>query len=373
MIRLSDANSSLHLIPLFLVLLLIERAVVIALRLYRIRRFAAENGCLAGKKYKQTDVYLGLCLLFRIVRDFRARRLLHVWQIHSTRVGQTFSFWLLGKRMFVTAEPENVKALLASSFNDFDHGPSRRYALQPLMGDGIFAADGAKWFEARALLRPSFARSQLCDVKMLGNHYDNFVKALPRDGDSVDLQELFKRLTMDIITDMLFGASTGALTQWGHDEATAFSHACQHSLRLAWQNITLGWLGTLLPGREDSKSRQLLHNTVDHWVKQILECELDQTKTSEEVEKDNGRRYVFLDHLAERTRDPKVLRDQLISALLGGRDTTSSLLSNLIHVLARRPDIWLKLRTEAMAFGTQTLTQERMKNATYLRHCLHEC
>jgi cytochrome P450 len=37
--------------------------------------------------------------------------------------------------------------------------------------------------------------------------------------------------------------------------------------------------------------------------------------------------FTFLHHLANYTRDPKVIRDQLVAVLLAGRDTTAGTLS----------------------------------------------
>ncbi|KAL9639446.1 MAG: hypothetical protein Q9164_000920 [Protoblastenia rupestris] len=274
--------------------------------------------------------------------------------------------------MFITSDPENVQRILASGFDDFDHGPTRRNAFGPLFGDGIFATDGAQWSEARALLRPSFARSQMCEMDMFEYHFENFLKALPAGEHEVDLQELFKHLSMDIITEMLFGSSMNVLMHGDDPEAMEFSHACEYSEKVAWRNVSLGWIGTQLPDRKDARSRQLLHNAVNFYVERVLQQETEEENKREEFESKRGKRYVFLDNLAKRTRDPKILRDQLVSTLLGGRDTTSSLLSNLLHVLARRPDIWAKLRAEALAFGAQPLTLERLKNAEYVRRCLYE-
>ena len=44
-------------------------------------------------------------------------------------------------------------------------------------------------------------------------------------------------------------------------------------------------------------------------------------------ELDEQKGYVFLYELAKQTRDPKVLRDQLLNILVAGRDTTAGLLS----------------------------------------------
>ena len=63
---------------------------------------------------------------------------------------------------------------------------------------------------------------------------------------------------------------------------------------------------------------------------------------------DPGNRYVFLYELAKQTSDKKMLTDQLLNILLAGRDTTASLLSITCFILARRPEIWDKLREEVL-------------------------
>lgn len=91
------------------------------------------------------------------------------------------------------------------------------------------------------------------------------------------------------------------------------------------------------------------------------------------AEEGKKRRYVFVEHLAERTRDPIVLRDQLMSGLLGGRDTTSNLLGNLFYVLARRPEVWQKLKAEIRRIENQPPTMKDIQGAKYARHCIQEC
>lgn len=374
----SELDHSIYWITFVCSSLLVATLFVTGKRQLQLRQLATNNGCLPGNKYRHNDPYSGIGLVSRVVRAYQSRTVLQLWQDFSHNFGHTFTFWILGNRGFVTSEPENVKTILASSFEVFDHGPSRRYGYGPLLGDGIFAADGAKWSEARALLRPSFAKSRICDAEMFERHFQAFSKALPAEnGVPVDLQELFKRLSMDIITDMLFGSSTDTLKQSESDERglMTFSHACEYSQKVVWRKIALGWIGTLLPDREDRRSRRLLHQTVDQWVRRIVEQgpPLEVQKDSQKDPNQDRKHCIFLENLAQRTQDPKVLRDQLLSALLGGRDTTSSLLSQLFHTLARRPDIWQKLREEAKSLGPGPLTQESMKIAKFARQCLQEC
>lgn len=84
-------------------------------------------------------------------------------------------------------------------------------------------------------------------------------------------------------------------------------------------------------------------------------------------------RYVFLHELVKSIEDPLRIRSELLNVLLAGRDTTASLLSDVWFTLARRPDIWEKLRTEVDALGSERPTYQQVKDMRYLRMVLKEC
>lgn len=81
----------------------------------------------------------------------------------------------------------------------------------PAFGHGIFSTDGEAWERSRGLVRPNFTRQQVADLDMLETHVGHLINAIPRDGSTVDLQDLFFGLTMDSATEFLFGESTGTL------------------------------------------------------------------------------------------------------------------------------------------------------------------
>ena len=72
------------------------------------------------------------------------------------------------------------------------------------------------------------------------------------------------------------------------------------------------------------------------------------------------------------TEDPDLLRAALTQAFLGGRDTTSGLLTNLWFQLARRPDVWGKLEDEIAFLQGRKPTTEELKQLKYLQWCLNE-
>jgi cytochrome P450 len=99
----------------------------------------------------------------------------------------------------------------------------------------------------------------------------------------------------------------------------------------------------------------------------LSDYELDQVSQSEKS-------FTFLHALASYTRDPRVIRDQLISVLLAGRDTTAATLSWTLYELSHYPAIYAKLRSEILSVvgPTRQPTYEDLKAMKYLSHTLNE-
>lgn len=57
----------------------------------------------------------------------------------------TFQRSLLGTTLIITNDPLNIRAILATQFRDFELGSKRRGNFFPMLGNGIFTADGEVW------------------------------------------------------------------------------------------------------------------------------------------------------------------------------------------------------------------------------------
>jgi hypothetical protein len=79
---------------------------------------------------------------------FKAKQLLPSGVRRFEGVGDTYSIVSMGEKLWVTREPENVKAILATNFKDFGIGQRFR-ALGALLGQGIFTSDGELWEHSR--------------------------------------------------------------------------------------------------------------------------------------------------------------------------------------------------------------------------------
>ncbi|SGZ54677.1 CIC11C00000004995 [Sungouiella intermedia] len=300
---------------------------------------------------------------------------------YSTVKGKTFRSYMAGTTGITTKDPENIKALLATQFNDFALGSTRYNAIKVTLGDGIFTLDGNGWKHSRAMLRPQFARDQVGHVASLEPHIQALAKRIRRaKGSSFDLQPLFFELTIDTGTEFLFGESCDSLSADPNaviDHSSFekirqnFSDSFNYSQNMLFNRVVTQGLYFLRDSFKFRRSNLVVHAFTDHYVQLAL------NSSEEDIDKYSKHGYVFLYELAKQTRDPKVLRDQCLNILLAARDTTAGLLSFTFYELARNPEILNKLRQEIYeAFGDgedlSLITFESLKKCEYLKWVLNE-
>jgi cytochrome P450 len=106
------------------------------------------------------------------------------------------------------------------------------------------------------------------------------------------------------------------------------------------------------------------------YIQQALALPQEELQKLSTSDKD----FTFLHSIVQYTRDPKILRDQIVAVLLAGRDTTAATLSWAFYELCRYPDKYQRLRHEILdSVGRdRTPTYDDLKNMTYLRHTLNE-
>ncbi len=104
-------------------------------------RFKREHGCQSPTRFPQSERIIGLGLLLQIRRNTKALRNLEAFTEWFESHGQTWTLTVFGQTVLLTRDPENVKAILATQFEDFGIG-QRVDLLSPLLGKGIFVAGG---------------------------------------------------------------------------------------------------------------------------------------------------------------------------------------------------------------------------------------
>ena len=297
--------------------------------------------------------------------------------------------------VIATIEPENIKSVLSTDFKSYSLGDNRKRLMTPLLGEGIFTTDGAAWQHSRDMLRPNFVRTQIGDIDMFEPHIQNVIRAIPRDGEMIDLHDVFFSMSLDIASEFLFGESTGMLSEEVDAETEAFVRAfsyCQsvmEGLEGVW-----GFLSLFVPDRRvkgeiktvhgnlkfyfplgigfESAFRthvQILTDFVDSLVEKALK---NQDKYESSKSQNPDHRYIFLHELCSQTTSKPKIRSELLNILLAGRDTTASLLSNLWFQLSKSPTLWSKLQSEISTLNGSFPSFEELKELKFLRAVLNE-
>ena len=326
--------------------------------------------CEPPAKLPLKDPFFGIDLIYDALRAAGTRTYLEHKRGHYERHGNTFSSKLSTLPVISTIEPDNIKTVLSAAFKNYVVGAPRRNAFLPVLGNSIFLADGAQWEHSRALLRPTFARSQVSDLSVLERHVEDLIEAIPRDGTTVDLGDLFLHYTADVTTDFMFGESIQSLRNPEPSESSLM-RAFRDAQKGVEHRFRLGSFAKFVPQPRFYGAVKQVHAYVDaHIDKAIKSYALSKQSLDDAGLEDE--RYVFLHELLKVTGDSQTLRNELTGIFFAGRDTTSALLSNLFFILARDPHRWQRLRDEVLELRGRKPSLDELKSMKYLGYCLNE-
>ena len=170
------------------------------------RRFLREHGTKPPVKLIDIAPPQGGSYYQETMQAFAEHRYLELIRARHEVGGYTFQSQTLGSRVINTSEPENIKTILATNFEDYSLG-FRLAALGPLLGKGIFTSDSKEWETSRALIRPNLVKAHVSDLGLFEKHIEQLLAHIPKDGSTVDLQELFFRLScMCALGSILFSS-----------------------------------------------------------------------------------------------------------------------------------------------------------------------
>lgn len=289
------------------------------------------------------------------------------------RETNTYKNKVVHKTIIDTKSSENLRYVLTTKFDQFSLG-TRKHNLLSVIGNGIFATEGERWKSSRLLLKPQFTKEQVSHIDCLESNVQNFARIIRLQGNKpINLEPLFLKLTLDLGTEFLFGEPIGALNNFelsGNTE-TEFEIGLAKVSRSVMLRLILSLYCFLANTPDFKHGVKLIRNYVQGYVDKALNIPVEKLA-------DNSN-YIFLYELVKYTRDPEVIREELLSIMFAGRDTTASLLNSLFYELSRNPEIWNKLKSEIYReFGDgdnvnfDNITFESMKKCTYLKWCINE-
>ncbi|KAF8894964.1 cytochrome P450 [Mucidula mucida] len=279
-----------------------------------------------------------------------------LFQDFADEYGAIYDLDLGGFSLPTTISPKHIQALLATQFDKFEKAPTFRDVMKPVLGSGIFNADGDMWRFHRTLSRPFFSRDRVKHFDIFDRHALFTIQKMKdrlRLGAPVDFQDLIQRFTMDTATEFLLGPCVDSLSStlpYPHEKASAsdadtFSDAFLRTMLALAQRERTRDLWPLMEIKKDCVLEHL--EKVNAYIHPIIDAAMQRNKhvaIGDEVDAGD----TLLDHLVFATDDASIIREEIINILIAGRDTTAATLSFVVYLLSMHPEVMTRLRAEVI-------------------------
>ena len=263
----------------------------------------------------------------------------------ARRYGGVARFPVRGRSVFLVTDPTAVKRVLQDNADNYGRKTRSVDALRDTLGNGLLTTTGPAWWRNRRLAQPSFHKQRLAGFAgIMAEASADFVERLARAGAagaSFDVVPEMSRLTLSILGRCLF-----------ERELTDDADAVGGALRIVLRH-TMDKLGSLipLPGAFPTPRNLRFRKALRALDKVVLSL-IDQRR------RDGADRGDLLSALlAARDEDTgeglddRQLRDEVMTLLLAGHETTAMALSWTFYLLSLHPGARRKLEEEAAALS----------------------
>ncbi|KAI8632915.1 cytochrome P450 [Xylariaceae sp. FL1651] len=330
-------------------------------------------GCPPLETYPGYDKILGLDFVYAMMAALKEDRVLeYLRELYANRRSKVWAANFLGKRMVYTMEPEHIKALSTSHFENFAIEPIRvgNGAITPFTGRGVSSSDGARWAASRKLVQPYFDRAGYTNLERLRSHVDRLIDKIPVDGSSVDMQPLLQRWFLDTSTEFLFGESVNCID---HEEREWPRHNMIEVMKGLRFRLQLGSFLFLHRDKSWLAACRRIHQFLDGYIDKAYRDYDREQRLGVTATYANGKpRDDFLWTLVSKIPDKLELRTQLMGVWIPSNETTSILTSNVLFAMARYPRVVEKLRAQILAYGDKPISFEGLRSINYLRWIINE-
>ncbi|KAH9483183.1 Cytochrome P450 monooxygenase 75 [Psilocybe cubensis] len=254
----------------------------------------------------------------------------------------------------VTTEPEHLKAMLGTQFDQFE-------------------------------------KERISDFENFDRHAEDAISQLKgrlRAGYPVDFQDLVARFTLDSATVFLFGNDVKSLAgvlpyphyitdipsterQTEEHPALRFVNAFAEAQTIMAWRLRYGYMWPLAEFWHDriKGPMKVVHDFVDPIVAEAIKKKREGHGNVKEKEEET-----LLENLVNSTEDHITLRDEIMSLLVAGRDTTASGLTFVVYMLAEYPEVLRRLRAEVLekVGRHRTPTYDDFREMKYMKAVINE-
>ncbi len=299
----------------------------------------------------------GLPLLGNVLRFRKDRLALHD---DAALVGPIVRVQLLHVPVYVLTDADAMHEVLVDNATKFKKTAGIQF-LEPLLGNGLLNAEGDVHKRHRKLLAPAFAPKRLAAYAetMIDETRTQIAKWRPNQ--QVDLSHEMMELTLAIAGKTMFGADvrSDAATV-----ATALELAMRATVAAITSPMQLGYNWPLPRHRMMKRAVKMLDEIVFSLIAEGRKRGTDRGDVLSAM---------LLSQDDEGGLDDRQIRDEVMTLLLAGHETTANALTWTWYHLGRNPEARTRLEEEVTrVLGDRTVTPEDLPDMPWTAAVIDE-
>jgi len=304
---------------------------------------------------------------------------LYKWFIES---GGVYKLVFGPKAFIVVSDPVVVRHLLKDNPYNYDKGVLAEI-LEPTMGKGLIPADLETWKVRRRQIVPGFHKAYLeASLAMFGRCTERTIEKLSaistNPGAVIDMEQEFLSLGLDIIGIGVFNfdfdsaSSQSPVIQAVYGVLKEAEH--RSTFYIPYWNIPL--TKYLVP-RQIAFNRNLaiINKCLDELI-----ARAKSTRQEDDIEALQARDYSrvgdasllrFLVDMRDADLEEKQLRDDLMTMLIAGHETTAAVLTWTLYLLATHPEKAAKVIAEVDSAVGDRAPSEKLKQNILVHNTIY--
>ena len=266
---------------------------------------------------------------------------------------------------YLLFHPDHVRHVLQEKHLGYGKDLYTYRVLRQLTGQGLITNDGAAWLRQRRLIQPAFHRQRLEAVggvaaDACGRLLERWDSAA-RGHTSVDVHREMTRLGLEVAGRALFQVDLAG-------EADEAGRLVGELNALLTQLVYAPLPPLIVPAPRSLRFRAARRG-LDRLVRDII---AERRASGGDRGDVISMLLLARDDETGEGMDDRQVRDEVVTLLVAGHETTSSLLAWACHLVAAHPDVERRLRAEASALGGDLPRLADLPRLGYARLVLEE-
>jgi cytochrome P450 len=254
--------------------------------------------------------------------------------------------------------PDDIERVLVENNQNYVKGDAFQRVLSPLTGNGLVNSEGETWRRNRHLVQPAFHPKRVeRNAAMITDVTERLCESWS-DGETRDVHDDMMALTLRIVSRALFGVDIDDRLDDIAEAVDAF-----FSATVSVPHVVLPE-GLPLPTRRRMRAaRETLDEVVDDIIRQRRHDPGEDVVSMLLTASDEG----------GETLSDRQIRDEAITLLVAGHETTAVALTYTVFLLAQHPEVEAKLVDELdRALGGRTPTPDALSELPYTEKVVTE-